>query len=169
MKKPHILELRISSEGAQVRFLGKMIAGDPSDEGGSYTAVVNFDARLGVLSTWLTAPTDRIRGLNSSHRRPSSGIFALSSREAEVLRHLALGESDKEIARVMAISTGTVKVHVKTIIRKLGVSNRTQAAIQALGQYAPSDGRANDLAGTNGRGDTGRSVLPHRDDENRDS
>ena len=55
----------------------------------------------------------------------------LSVREAEILRCLALGLSNKEISRRLSISEATVKVHVKSVLRKLGVANRTQAAIWA--------------------------------------
>jgi DNA-binding NarL/FixJ family response regulator len=49
-----------------------------------------------------------------------------------VLRLLARGQSNPEIARSLVISRGTVKVHVQHIIAKLGVSDRTQAAIRAI-------------------------------------
>jgi DNA-binding NarL/FixJ family response regulator len=56
----------------------------------------------------------------------------LTQREAQVLRHLALGLSNKEIGRSLGISVETVKEHVQNIFRKLQVSERTQAAVWAL-------------------------------------
>lgn len=56
-------------------------------------------------------------------------ICNLSSREMEVLCWLGEGKSNKEIARLLAISDATVKVHVKAILRKLQVKNRTKAAL----------------------------------------
>jgi len=56
----------------------------------------------------------------------------LTARELEVLRLLARGQSNPQIARNLVISRGTVKVHVQHIISKLGVSDRTQAAIRAI-------------------------------------
>ncbi len=56
----------------------------------------------------------------------------LTQREAQVLRHIALGLSNKEIARSLQISVETVKEHVQNILRKLGVSDRTQAAVWAV-------------------------------------
>nr|WP_281435966.1 response regulator transcription factor [Oricola nitratireducens] len=56
----------------------------------------------------------------------------LSRRELEVVRRLAGGMSNKLIARELEISEATVKVHLKSILKKLGVTNRTQAAIWAL-------------------------------------
>jgi two-component system nitrate/nitrite response regulator NarL len=53
----------------------------------------------------------------------------LSSREKSVLRCLIIGDSNKCIARKMNIAEATVKVHVKAILRKIRVQNRTQAAI----------------------------------------
>jgi DNA-binding NarL/FixJ family response regulator len=55
----------------------------------------------------------------------------LTLREREVIDHVARGLTNKEIARVLAISPATVKVHVERIISKLGVADRTQAAVLA--------------------------------------
>lgn len=56
----------------------------------------------------------------------------LSVREIEILCCLACGLSNKQIARELDITEATVKVHVKTVLRKLNLANRTQAAIWAL-------------------------------------
>ncbi len=56
----------------------------------------------------------------------------LTPRETEILCHLAAGESNKVIARILGISDGTVKLHVKSILRKLKVSSRVQAAVIAV-------------------------------------
>lgn len=58
----------------------------------------------------------------------------LSGRETGILNHLARGESNKMIARKLDITEATVKVHIKAILRKIQVKNRTQAAIWALDQ-----------------------------------
>jgi two-component system nitrate/nitrite response regulator NarL len=55
----------------------------------------------------------------------------LSTREAEILRRLMEGESNKVIARKLDVAEATVKVHVKAILRKVRVTNRTQAAMWA--------------------------------------
>ncbi len=57
---------------------------------------------------------------------------ALTEREAEVLRLLAQGQSNKEIAQTLQIVEDTVKTHVKHILAKLGVQSRTQAALCAM-------------------------------------
>lgn len=56
----------------------------------------------------------------------------LSGREVQILRCLTLGMSNKEIAIELDLAVATVKVHVKSLLKKLGMHNRTQAAIWAL-------------------------------------
>jgi DNA-binding NarL/FixJ family response regulator len=59
-------------------------------------------------------------------------VEELTERELEVLRELGLGLSNKEIAEKLFITEGTAKNHVSNIISKLGVRDRTQAAIFAV-------------------------------------
>jgi two-component system nitrate/nitrite response regulator NarL len=56
----------------------------------------------------------------------------LTPREFEILQHLAEGQSNKVIARELGISDGTVKLHVKSILRKLNVHSRVEAAVIAV-------------------------------------
>lgn len=56
---------------------------------------------------------------------------ALSRRELEVLRQMATGKSNKEIARITSITEGTVKFHVTAVMGKLGVKSRTEAVTVA--------------------------------------
>jgi DNA-binding NarL/FixJ family response regulator len=56
----------------------------------------------------------------------------LTPREREVLQLLAQGQTNREIAGQLSLSVGTVKIHVEHIIAKLGVSDRTQAAVRAV-------------------------------------
>ena len=56
----------------------------------------------------------------------------ITPREAEVLRLLAQGRTNPQIARTVLSSVSTVKIHVQNIIAKLGVSDRTQAAVRAI-------------------------------------
>jgi len=58
--------------------------------------------------------------------------FPLTSREAQVLRHIALGLSNKEIAKSLKISVETVKEHVQNILRKTNATDRTAAAVRAI-------------------------------------
>ncbi|NWF78969.1 MAG: response regulator transcription factor [Chloroflexi bacterium] len=57
---------------------------------------------------------------------------ALTPRERDVLRLLVEGRTNRQIGQHLAISPGTVKIHVEHIIAKLGVSDRTQAAVRAI-------------------------------------
>jgi DNA-binding NarL/FixJ family response regulator len=56
----------------------------------------------------------------------------ITSREIQVLRHVALGLSNREIGRTLEISPETVKQHVQSILRKLEVADRTEAAVWAV-------------------------------------
>jgi two-component system nitrate/nitrite response regulator NarL len=60
------------------------------------------------------------------------GAGPLTERESQIVRRLAAGLSNKEIAKELDLALATVKVHVKSLLKKLGLSNRTQAAIWAL-------------------------------------
>lgn len=68
----------------------------------------------------------------TQHRHPEIGGDPLTWREMEVLRLMTLGLSNKKIASDLGISSETAKEHVQNIIRKLGVENRTQAAVLAV-------------------------------------
>jgi RNA polymerase sigma factor (sigma-70 family) len=61
--------------------------------------------------------------------RPAEALAALTMREREVLGQVAEGLTNKEIARQLGLSPATVKAHVERIIAKLGVADRTQAAV----------------------------------------
>lgn len=69
--------------------------------------------------------------MRSTHATPGLGI-ELTDREHQVLRHVALGLSNREIGHSLKISYDTVKEHVQNILRKLNVKDRTQAAVWAL-------------------------------------
>jgi DNA-binding NarL/FixJ family response regulator len=62
----------------------------------------------------------------------TGGIEALTVREREVLSELAKGRSNREIARALNVSEKTVKAHVSSVLAKLGVQDRTQAALLAV-------------------------------------
>ena len=58
--------------------------------------------------------------------------MGLTRRESDVLRLLAGGASNREISRQLYLSEKTVKAHLAAVFRKLGVTNRTQAAMAAV-------------------------------------
>ena len=74
-----------------------------------------------------------LREFRERQRRPRTGALAqLSAREEEVLKLLATGETNREIAGRLFVSEETVKKHVAAIFRKLDVSDRTRAALLAV-------------------------------------
>jgi DNA-binding NarL/FixJ family response regulator len=73
---------------------------------------------------------DVARLLAASEDRPAA--TALTAREREVLAEVANGRSNREIARTLSLSEKTVKTHVSAILSKLGVQDRTQAALRAV-------------------------------------
>lgn len=75
------------------------------------------------------APIDFMTALEDSPSHPLAE--KLSPRELQVLKGLTQGKSNKEIGRDLDITEPTVKLHMKTLYRKVGVSNRTQAALIA--------------------------------------
>lgn len=79
-----------------------------------------------VLAPGATPP------LAGQSSRAVRGIDALTSREREVFALLADGQSNREIARTLGVSEKTVKTHVSAVLAKLGVADRTQAALLAV-------------------------------------
>ena len=74
-----------------------------------------------------------VQGKSEEQEPPASGPFDdLTPRETEILGLLAEGQSNKAIARNLGISDGTVKLHVKAILRKLSVHSRVEAAVMAV-------------------------------------
>ena len=72
---------------------------------------------------------DQQGGSNDSSRRNE---YSLTQREHDILAQLAEGRSNREIAQSLFLSEKTVKAHLAAIFRKLGVTNRTQAAMMAV-------------------------------------
>ena len=67
----------------------------------------------------------------AKRRRGETPAEPLTDREVEVLRLLALGKTNREVAQGLRVSLSTVKTHIQRVIIKLGVSDRTQAAVRA--------------------------------------
>ena len=88
-----------------------------------------FGARRPHVSVDPSAKPRRVGGQASAAPRPAHALHEIvTQREADVLRLVSEGASNEQIARRLAISIGTVKSHVKRILRKLDVSNRAEAA-----------------------------------------
>lgn len=86
--------------------------------------MVLSEAITEVLATALRQPA----------KIPSSQLSALTNREYEILSLIAKGMSNKVIARELDISDGTVKVHVKHLLKKLGLRSRVEAAVWMVNQ-----------------------------------
>ncbi|MEX2308452.1 MAG: response regulator transcription factor [Pirellulales bacterium] len=83
-------------------------------------------------SIWSREELRRVTGALAAPRTGNDGDVPLTKRENEVLKQLAFGLTNKEIAQSLGISYETVKEHVQHILRKIGVSDRTQAAVWAV-------------------------------------
>lgn len=101
-----------------------------------------------VFPSMLTDFLGAMRANNASAgERLRVGDIALSQRELDIIRRVADGHANKIIAKELAITEATVKVHLKAVLRKLGATNRTQVAI-----WAVQHGLANNSNGSrNGR------------------
>lgn len=81
------------------------------------------------VNSWLIENSARIAPLGVAD---DARLVPLSPREMEILQHVARGSSNKEIAHELQISQQTVKNHISSILRKLNVKDRTEAAIYAI-------------------------------------
>jgi DNA-binding NarL/FixJ family response regulator len=83
-------------------------------------------------TVWSRDELRRVTGALAGPRTASDVDVPLTKRESEVLKQLAFGLTNKEIAQSLGISYETVKEHVQHILRKIGVTDRTQAAVWAV-------------------------------------
>ncbi len=100
----------------------------------SSTAVLEHAISLALTGeTFLPLPRAVLSGnVAAEVARPSGQILdRLTDRQRDVFQLLLAGHSNKEIARELGVLEGTVKVHVRAIMQKLGVRNRTQVAVVA--------------------------------------
>lgn len=94
-----------------------------------------FDAIRRVAageSVWTREELRRVTGALATPRLNLDVEVPLTQRESDVLKQLTFGQTNKEIAQSLNISYETVKEHVQHILRKVGVSDRTQAAVWAV-------------------------------------
>jgi two-component system nitrate/nitrite response regulator NarL len=98
---------------------------------------ISTDGLIGSLKLVMSGEKVFPTALLSNSASPANTDAAprrspLSEREMGIVRHLAAGESNKAIAIALNIREATVKTHVKKILKKLSVANRTQAAVWAI-------------------------------------
>ena len=79
-------------------------------------------------------PDDSLLNTVRTRMRSNAGnsLVDLTNREMQVLRHVSMGLSNREVGKSLGISVETVKEHVQNILRKLNVNDRTQAAVWAV-------------------------------------
>ena len=82
--------------------------------------------------TWTREEIRRVTGVLASARPAANADFLLTRRESDVLKHVVRGQTNRQIADELGISYETVKEHVQHIVRKIGVNDRTQAAVWAV-------------------------------------
>jgi DNA-binding NarL/FixJ family response regulator len=109
---------------------------------GASDFVLKGSTREALIETIMTAAAGespsragelrRIAGAMKVRQVVDDDEVPLTQRETQVLRHVALGLSNKEIGRSLEISVETVKEHVQNILRKIAVNDRTQAAVWAV-------------------------------------
>jgi len=83
-------------------------------------------------NVWTREELRRVTGALATPRLTADVEVPLTQRESEVLKQLAYGLTNKEIALALHISYETVKEHVQHVLRKIGVTDRTQAAVWAV-------------------------------------
>jgi len=102
-------------------------------KGATRTELINaIRAAASGDTIWSREELRRVTGALAAPRTASDTEVSLTKRESEVLKQLAFGLTNKEIAQSLGISYETVKEHVQHILRKIGVSDRTQAAVWAV-------------------------------------
>jgi DNA-binding NarL/FixJ family response regulator len=90
----------------------------------SGAAAGSVPSRAGEMRRMVTAMAERAA--------PTDAQLPLTPRETQVLRHVAMGLANKEIADALQISVETVKEHVQNLLRKISLHDRTQAAVWAI-------------------------------------
>ncbi|MGN6172757.1 MAG: LuxR C-terminal-related transcriptional regulator, partial [Streptosporangiaceae bacterium] len=109
--------------------LGRLVAAQRAEQGPARRVPLGY---LGQLARSFE-PDSAVAGPSAAHRAPAAHglVEPLSEREREVLRLLAAGKPNQEIARELVVSLHTVKKHVTHVLGKLGATNRTEATARA--------------------------------------
>lgn len=120
---------------------GQQAAGDEQSTGDAdhTTAYVTTNSNPQLVQRFQSRSPLACAEEEAANENQTSGVPSLSRREMLILRMLMLGASNKVIARNMVITESTVKVHMKAILRKLRLQNRTQAAIWARNHVSESE------------------------------
>lgn len=129
-----ILRVRAGESVVSPEMTGKLIAAYRqalATPGDAASAAVEGDIEE-VAAATASAPAPATALVAPLNDGATSSLARLSPRERDILREIALGASNKEIARTLQIAETTVKIHVQHILRKLNLSSRVQAAVFAV-------------------------------------
>ena len=126
-------DIRVALDGGAMGFIPK-----------SSTSDVMLSALRLVLSGGVYLPPALLNRLSTGKglarkAAPTLDALGLTPRQHDVLRLLGQGKSNKEIAQTLALTEGTVKLHVSAILKTLDVDNRTQAVIAAARLLSSAD------------------------------
>jgi DNA-binding NarL/FixJ family response regulator len=118
-------------EGLRAGAKGYLLKDTPSED--LAVAIKKVDRGEAVLGGEITAKViEELQRLSKAPGEHHPGAESLSEREMEVLGLVADGLSNREIAKRLYITEGTVKNHISNVLRKLGFRDRTQAALYAV-------------------------------------
>jgi len=123
---------------ALIKYLDLVMLGEVVFPSAAFLAAISTHTEALDLSK--EAPVVKVSSLQAAptSEGQDSPIRTLSSREAEILQCLMQGAPNKVIARKLDVAEATVKVHIKAILRKIRVANRTQAAMWAVNHLSSS-------------------------------
>lgn len=96
------------------------------------TLIAGIQSAASGETIWSPSELRQVTGTLATQRSPTEIESPLTRRENQVLKQLSFGLTNKEIGNVLGISPDTVKEHVQHLLRKVGVSDRTQAAVWAV-------------------------------------
>jgi two-component system nitrate/nitrite response regulator NarL len=127
---------------ALIKYLDLVMLGEVVFPSAAFLAAIS--THVDELDLSKEAPAIKISSLQvaPASEGHDSPIRTLSSREAEILQCLMQGAPNKVIARKLDVAEATVKVHIKAILRKIRVANRTQAAMWAVNHLSSNSADA---------------------------
>jgi NarL family two-component system response regulator LiaR len=133
---PHLHILVLTDQGGEERVLASMKAGAQGyilkDATTQDVIKAISDVYRGEVVLHPSVAYVLLRALQTEDENDETALKTLTSRETEVLQLVALGLTNQDIAAQLSIDERTVRVHVTHILQKLGLHNRTQAALFAL-------------------------------------
>jgi len=123
---------------ALIKYLDLVMLGEVVFPSAAFlTAISTLGMEADVQKDASAIRVPAVRATQAAADGQDSPIRTLSSREAEILHCLMQGSPNKVIARKLDVAEATVKVHIKAILRKIRVANRTQAAMWAVNHLSP--------------------------------